>query len=98
MLSGELGVFQAFLARWYIGSGCMDVPEVIVFYGKIYVCHCISCLSTSFCYRRALSNFVHKDANCLSKGYILWLVSYEFSACLITLEEFFLQVDRVFAT
>ena len=31
MLSGELGVFQAFLARWYIVGGYMDVPELVVF-------------------------------------------------------------------
>ena len=31
MLSGELGVSQAFLARWYIGGGYMDVSEVVVF-------------------------------------------------------------------
>jgi len=39
MLSGELGVSQAFLARWYIGGGYIDVSEVVVFYGcgKIYV-------------------------------------------------------------
>ena len=37
MLSGELGVSQAFLARWYIGGSYMVVPEVVVFYGKIYV-------------------------------------------------------------
>ena len=39
MLSGEPGVSQAFLARWYIGDGYMDVSEVVVFYdcGKIYV-------------------------------------------------------------
>ena len=39
MLSGELGVSQAFLARWYIGGGYMYVSEVVVFYdcGKIYV-------------------------------------------------------------
>ena len=30
MLSGELGVSQAFLARWYIGGGYMDVSEVVV--------------------------------------------------------------------
>ena len=30
---------QAFLGRWYIGGGYMDVSEVVVFYdcGKIYV-------------------------------------------------------------
>jgi len=33
MLSRELGVSQAFLARWYIGGGYMDVSEVVVFYG-----------------------------------------------------------------
>jgi len=32
VLSGKLGVSQAFLARWYIGGGYMDVPEVVVFY------------------------------------------------------------------
>ena len=37
MPSGELGVSQVFLARWYISGGYMDVPEVAVFYGKIYV-------------------------------------------------------------
>ena len=31
MLSGELGVSQAFLARLYVGGGYMDVPEVVVF-------------------------------------------------------------------
>jgi len=31
MLSGELGVSQAFLARCYIGGGYMDVSEVVVF-------------------------------------------------------------------
>ena len=31
MLSGELGVSQAFLARWYICGGYMDVSEVVVF-------------------------------------------------------------------
>ena len=31
MLSGELGVSQAFLARWYIGGGYMDVSQVVVF-------------------------------------------------------------------
>ena len=31
MLSGELGVSQAFLARWYLGGGYMDVSEVVVF-------------------------------------------------------------------
>ena len=31
MLSGELGVSQAFLARWYIGGGYVDVSEVVVF-------------------------------------------------------------------
>jgi len=38
VLSGELGVSQAFLARWYIGGGYMDVCEVVVFYDcdKIY--------------------------------------------------------------
>jgi hypothetical protein len=37
VLSGELGVSQAFLAHWYIGGGYMDVSEVVVFYvyGKI---------------------------------------------------------------
>ena len=35
VLSGELGVLQAFLARWYIGGGNMDVSEVVVF---IYNC------------------------------------------------------------
>ena len=39
VLSGELGVSQAFLARWYFSGGYMDIPEVVVFYdcGKIYV-------------------------------------------------------------
>ena len=37
MLSGELGVSLAFVARWYIGGGYMDVLEVVEFYGKIYV-------------------------------------------------------------
>jgi len=39
MLSGELGVSQVFLARWYIGGGYMDVSEVVVLYDccKIYV-------------------------------------------------------------
>jgi len=39
MLSGELGVSQAFLARWKIGGGYMDVTEVVVFYdcGKKYI-------------------------------------------------------------
>jgi len=37
VLSGELGMSQAFLAHWYIGGGYMDVPELVVFYGKIYV-------------------------------------------------------------
>jgi hypothetical protein len=39
VLSGELGVSQAFLARWYIGGVYVDVSEVVVFYdcGKIYV-------------------------------------------------------------
>jgi len=32
VLSVELGVSQAFLARWYIGGGYMDVSEVVVFY------------------------------------------------------------------
>jgi len=31
VLSGELGVSQAFLARWYIGGGYIDVSEVVVF-------------------------------------------------------------------
>ena len=31
MLSGELGVSQAFLARWYIDGGYMDVSEVALF-------------------------------------------------------------------
>jgi len=37
MLSGELGVYQAFLAHWYIGGCYMDISEVVVFYdcGKI---------------------------------------------------------------
>jgi hypothetical protein len=39
VLSGELGVSQALVARWYIGGGYMDVYEVIVFHecGKMYV-------------------------------------------------------------
>ena len=37
VLSGQLGVSQAFLARWYIGGDYMDVSEVAVFCGKIYV-------------------------------------------------------------
>jgi len=39
VLSGELGVYQVFLARWYIGGGYVDVTQVVVFYdcGKIYV-------------------------------------------------------------
>ena len=39
MLSGELGVSEAILVRWYIGGGYRDVSEVVVFYdcGKIYV-------------------------------------------------------------
>ena len=39
VLSGELGVSQAFLVRWYVSGGYMDVSEVVVFYdrGKIYV-------------------------------------------------------------
>ena len=38
MLSGELGVSQAFLARWYIGGGYMDISEVVIFYdgGIVY--------------------------------------------------------------
>ena len=37
MLSGELGVFQALLARLYISGGYMDVSEVVVIfdYGNI---------------------------------------------------------------
>jgi len=31
VLSGELGVSQAFLRRWYIDGGYMDVSEVVVF-------------------------------------------------------------------
>jgi len=31
VLSGELGVSQAFLAIWYIGDGHMDVSEVAVY-------------------------------------------------------------------
>ena len=31
VLSGELGVSQAFLTRWYIGGGYVDVSEVFVF-------------------------------------------------------------------
>ena len=39
MLSGELGVSQAFLVRRYVGGSYMDVSEVIVFHDccKIYV-------------------------------------------------------------
>jgi len=39
VLSGQLGVSQAFLARWYIGGGYKDVSEVVVFYdcGKLYI-------------------------------------------------------------
>jgi len=39
VLSGELGVSQAFLARWYISGGYMDVSEVVVIfdYGKICI-------------------------------------------------------------
>ena len=39
VLSGELGVSQTFLARWYMGGGYMDVSEMFVFYdrGTIYV-------------------------------------------------------------
>ena len=39
MLSGELGMSQAFLARWYIGGGYMDVSEVVIFNdcGKIWL-------------------------------------------------------------
>jgi hypothetical protein len=33
MLSGELGVSQVFLERWYIGGGYVVVSEVVVFYG-----------------------------------------------------------------
>jgi len=33
VLRGELGVSQAFLARWYyIGGGYMDVSGLVVFY------------------------------------------------------------------
>jgi len=31
VLSGELEMSQALLARWYIGGGCMDVSEVVAF-------------------------------------------------------------------
>jgi len=31
VLSGELGVSQAFLTRWYIGGGYTAVSEVVVF-------------------------------------------------------------------
>jgi len=31
VLSGELEMSQAFLARWYIGGRYMDVSEVVVF-------------------------------------------------------------------
>jgi len=39
VLSGELGVSEAFLVLWYVGGSYMDVSEVVVFYdfGKIYV-------------------------------------------------------------
>ena len=48
MLSGELGVYQAFLEGWYIGGGYMDVSKV-VFYdcGRIYVQNSTSILSLS---------------------------------------------------
>jgi len=48
VLSGALGVSQAFLARWYIGGGYMDVPEVVVFYdcSKIYVQNSTSILNS----------------------------------------------------
>jgi len=38
---------QAFLARWYIGGGYIDVSEVVVFYecGKIYAQNDILSLS-----------------------------------------------------
>jgi len=29
VLSGELGVSQAFVVRWYIGGSHMDVPQVV---------------------------------------------------------------------
>ena len=37
VLSGELGVSKAFLARWYIGGGYIHVSEVVVIFdcGKI---------------------------------------------------------------
>ena len=31
MLSEELGVSKAFLARWYIGGRYMDISEVVLF-------------------------------------------------------------------
>jgi len=31
VLSGELGVSQVFLARWFISGGYMDGSEVVVF-------------------------------------------------------------------
>jgi hypothetical protein len=37
VLSGELGVSQAFLARWYIGGGYMDVSEVGVYIHQILI-------------------------------------------------------------
>ena len=50
MLSGELGVSQAFLARWYIGGGYMDVSKVAVLYdcGKMIIL-CIIFLYIYFC-------------------------------------------------
>ena len=47
MLSGEVGVSKAFLARWHIVGGYMDVFGVVVFcdFSKIYlVCGEMSCL------------------------------------------------------
>jgi len=50
VLNGELGVSQAFLARWYISGGYMDVYEEAVFYdcGKMIVL-CIVFLYMHFC-------------------------------------------------
>ena len=50
MLSGNLGVSQAFLARWYFSGGYMDVSEVAVFYdcGKMIIL-CTVFLYIYFC-------------------------------------------------
>jgi len=39
VLSGEVGVSQAFLEGWYNGGGYMDVSEEVVFYdcGRTHV-------------------------------------------------------------